>query len=261
MSTTLRIYSLVAPYTAATDGRYDLLPPNLPTLHGVASVGLYAALGDPTYADLLDPLGTVDLAFGEHHPTVAAVAAHRRLLDLLGARVIVSPEPLGSFDPIERVGSAYLYRNPNAFPRVWVATAARPIQGDLRSALESTDLRQIALLDGFEAIPRIGAAQRTPTAALLRDDAARVAIAATGPGILVLDDRGAPGWYATVDGAPTPVLRVDGILRGVLLSPGEHQVIFSYRPAGFWLGVPVALIAAVALLILIASATGRYSGS
>jgi hypothetical protein len=250
-SAATRIYSLVAPYTAATDGRYDLLPPNLPTLHGIGSVGLYAALGDPTYADLLDPLGTVDLAFGEHHPTASAVAAHRRLLDLLGARVIVSPEPLGSFDLVERVGLAYLYRNPSAFPRVWVATAAWPIQGDLRSSLESSDLQHIALLDGIGAIPRISAAGRTPTAALLEDDGTRVAIAATGPGILVLDDRWAPGWDATVDGAPTPVLRVDGILRGVLLSPGDHQVIFNYRPAGLWWGSLMALLAAVVLIILV----------
>jgi hypothetical protein len=258
-SSTTRIYSLVAPYTAATDGRYDLLPPNLPTLHGIGSVGLYAALGDPTYADLLDPLGTVDLAFGEHHATASAVAAHRRLLDLLGARVIVSPEPLALFDPVGRVGAAYLYRNPNAFPRIWVATAARPIQGDLRSALESTDLRSVALLDGFEAIPSIGAAGRMPTTSLLQDDGTRVEIAATGPGILVLDDRWAPGWSAAVDGVVAPVLRVDGVLRGVLLSPGDHQVIFNYRPPGFWWGVPIALFAAIVLIIL--SATGGYSGS
>src|SRR5262249_37762391 len=96
--------------------------------------------------------------------------------------------------------------------------------------------------------------ERAPTATVLQDDGTRVAIAATGPGILVLDDRWAPGWSATVDDRTTSVLRVDGILRGVLLASGSHQAIFSYRPAGFWLGVPLALIVASALIMLIASA-------
>jgi hypothetical protein len=249
-----RIYSLAEPWTAAEAGRYDLLPANLPALHGLASIGLYAALGDPTFADLVDPLGAVNLAFGASQPSAVAVATQRQLLDLLGVQMVLSPQPLASFEGEEHIGSTYLYRNPGAFPRAWVAGEVRPLQGDLRTALESTDLRKVALIDRPEAIPFLDVPPdsvrlaSSGSATIVQDSGNRIDIAAAGPGVLVLDDRWAPGWTATVDAASTPVLRVDGILRGVPLALGAHVVTFAYRPAGFWLGIPVTALAAIVLL-------------
>ena len=54
---------------------------------------------------------------------------------------------------------------------------------------------------------------------------------ATRPALLVLADTGHPGWRATVDGRPAPLLSADGCLRAVALpQPGPHQVAFTYRP-------------------------------
>jgi uncharacterized membrane protein YfhO len=39
-----------------------------------------------------------------------------------------------------------------------------------------------------------------------------------------------PGWIATVDGAPAPVLRANGLFRAVRLETGRHRVRFAYRP-------------------------------
>lgn len=50
------------------------------------------------------------------------------------------------------------------------------------------------------------------------------------PSYLVLADLDYPGWRATVDGVPTPIVPVDDIFRGLPLSPGDHDVIFTYRP-------------------------------
>ncbi|HZM06021.1 MAG TPA: hypothetical protein VFC44_23725 [Candidatus Saccharimonadales bacterium] len=50
------------------------------------------------------------------------------------------------------------------------------------------------------------------------------------PSILLLNDRIAPDWKAWVDKKPVPVLRCNYIMRGVLLTPGEHTVEFRFEP-------------------------------
>ena len=57
--------------------------------------------------------------------------------------------------------------------------------------------------------------------------------------LLVLSDSLYPGWTATLDGAPTPILATNGLARGVVVPPGEHDVVFRYEPSswrrGLWL--------------------------
>jgi hypothetical protein len=252
-----RVYTFAEPFPAASAGRYDLLPANSSLLDGIPTIGLYAALGDPSYQALLEPLGAVDLAFGGAEPTTDAVTQHRRLLDVLGASIIISPVPISGFAPAGHVGGVYLYQNQSAYPRAWVASDARPAPPDARVVLEAPtfDLRRVAFVDLASASSSDLNLQpaKIPgeaTAVVASDDGDRVVVEATGPGVLVLNDRWAPGWYASVDGIDVPVWRVDGILRGVPLTTGAHQVIFAYRPEGFWRGVWVAIASAAALAVI-----------
>ena len=48
--------------------------------------------------------------------------------------------------------------------------------------------------------------------------------------LLVFTDSWAPGWSATIDGIPTPVLRVNNAIRGVMVPAGEHALQWRYRP-------------------------------
>ncbi len=248
-----RIYSFAEPFQAATDSRYDLLPANYSTAFGIANVGLYAALGDPTYQALLAPLGAVDLASGTPIPTAAAVAEHHRLLDLFGASVVVSPSPLNGFASLDIANQAYIYRNPTAFPRAWVTSDLQPAAEPIAAALKSPsiDLHQTVLLPTAD-LPRPPSPSRMERgsggeAHVLSDDGNQVVVAASGPGVLVLADRWAPGWEATVDGVSAPLWKADGVLRGVSLPPGQHLVRFTYAPVGFTCGLVVAVISVVLL--------------
>ena len=49
-------------------------------------------------------------------------------------------------------------------------------------------------------------------------------------GILVLHDIFYPGWQATIDDAPAPVVRANILFRGVEVAAGHHLVRFDYRP-------------------------------
>jgi hypothetical protein len=75
-------------------------------------------------------------------------------------------------------------------------------------------------------------------------------------GLLVLKDIYLSGWSAAVNGQDVPIVRVNGLVRGVFLpSAGRYSVHFTYRPASFSNGLWLSL--ATALLLL---AYAVYSG-
>jgi hypothetical protein len=87
------------------------------------------------------------------------------------------------------------------------------------------------------------AGEMEATVTITQDDPelVRLRVLAPGAGYLVLADSYAPGWTATVDGAPAPMLKADGLFRGVAIEAGEHEVVMSYRPASVRLGLAVSL--------------------
>ncbi len=82
------------------------------------------------------------------------------------------------------------------------------------------------------------------------DTAERVVVKVDTPraAILVLADTAAPGWKAQVNGTSTPLLKVNGLFRGVVVPSGASTVTFVYRPLPFYAG---ALVTAMALVVLV----------
>ncbi len=68
------------------------------------------------------------------------------------------------------------------------------------------------------------------------------------PGILVLSDTYDPGWRAYVNNLQAPILRVNGLFRGIALPGGDHVVEFYYRPSSFYLGIAISLLTIAFLL-------------
>ena len=77
------------------------------------------------------------------------------------------------------------------------------------------------------------------------DERVAVRVRLEGDGLLVLTDQHFPGWEAEVDGEPREILAVDSIYRGVALSGGEHEVVFTYRSRPFETGRRIALVTLV----------------
>jgi hypothetical protein len=77
--------------------------------------------------------------------------------------------------------------------------------------------------------------------------------------VLVLTDSFYPGWQATVDGSPEPIIPVNLLFRGVVLQPGRHVVEFSYRPSSWAVGVVASLVGLVTLVALLAIFSRRAS--
>ena len=78
------------------------------------------------------------------------------------------------------------------------------------------------------------------------------------PSVMLLNDKFDPGWSATVDGQPAPVLRCNFIMRGVYLSPGSHTVELKYRQPTTPLYVTLAGFLAAIGLAGFLLVTGRH---
>ncbi|MBI3388875.1 MAG: YfhO family protein [Deltaproteobacteria bacterium] len=59
-------------------------------------------------------------------------------------------------------------------------------------------------------------------------------------GVVVVTDTYYPGWQATVDGAPTAIVRVNGFARGVLVDAGAHRIVMQYAPASHRIGIAIS---------------------
>jgi len=82
------------------------------------------------------------------------------------------------------------------------------------------------------------------------------------PSFVVIADAWWPGWSADLDGAATPIRRVNHSLRGIALPAGTHQLQLRFVPEGWATGVAVtrgalALWIAAALTIVVIGSRRR----
>ncbi|KAF5074889.1 Bacterial membrane protein YfhO [anaerobic digester metagenome] len=70
----------------------------------------------------------------------------------------------------------------------------------------------------------------------------------TEKGILVLNIPYNKGWTVKDNGKPLPIERMNGILSGIALEPGTHELIFQFRSYGFIPGLIITLLTLIALV-------------
>ena len=66
--------------------------------------------------------------------------------------------------------------------------------------------------------------------------------------MIVFVEQEAPGWSATVDGTPSPILTVNHLMRGVRAGPGPHRLRLVYQPPG---RLPSIALSLLSLLVLV----------
>ncbi|MCC6155451.1 MAG: YfhO family protein, partial [Candidatus Hydrogenedentes bacterium] len=64
-----------------------------------------------------------------------------------------------------------------------------------------------------------------------------VRVDAPSNGVTVLCDTFDSGWSATIDGKRAPILKVNGIFRGIATPQGAHEIEFRYRPWSLYVGM------------------------
>jgi hypothetical protein len=180
-----------------------------------------------------------------------------RLLGMLNARWMLRAQPPadGEWRPVP--GQANLYENLRFLPRAFVVGEAR------RVAPESVlaQLREIDPATSALVVDELPAALTRPEASgpvasfeYRSPQSLVIEVKRDAPGLLVVSMAWAPGWRATVDGAPAEVYRTNHALLGVYLPAGEHTITLDYSPLGWRWGWPISL---VTLLAICASVVAR----
>lgn len=144
--------------------------------------------------------------------------AARWWLDALGARRIVAQHPVAGFPVVCEERGLTVFDNPGAWPEVTVVRSVpRPGEaldphGDVLASSGGDDRRRWRV--------RAGA----------------------GGGVLLWLETPDEGWRVRVDGRSAEGISGPGIVHGVAVPAGEHEVTALYRPPGFVAGAVISLV-------------------
>jgi hypothetical protein len=223
------------------------LLPNYSNAFGIASIPGYDVGISPVYSQFW----AKHMGFGP--PVLRLLSVNYALLP--------SPEP-GKPDrlnliPIwEPVAGSRLYRVEDPLPRVYLTGKATPMPD--AEAMEN--LVTPAIVWGEKAVVPVGAFEGRLTQSgrsgtchlrLYQSQRIQAECLAVRESLAVFVEQFAPGWTATVDGNPTPIVRTNLFMRGIGLGPGQHVIDMVYSPPGFWLGMAITFIAILTLLVLV----------
>ena len=159
------------------------------------------------------------------------------------------PDP--RFRKVETRGPLTIYENTAALPRAWLVSSVIMVDDPGRTAqvLQSPefDPRTTAVVAG-KFFPRTGDGGGAVTWKVRGTDRIELTVDAKADSLLVLSDTHYPGWEATVDGVPAPVLRANLAFRAVSVPSGTHQVVMRFRPSSARYGILGTALSIAAVL-------------
>ena len=164
----------------------------------------------------------------------------------------VHAEVLASLDGAQKLqGDAGLGFSVWEVPhRPWAAFAPAVIPAS--SEREAYDQLAAAISTGSEAVVVEGSTPlpASPGRVLAVDRGAervRIEAESAEDGVLVVNDTWLPGWEASVDGRPVPLLRADVLVRAIAWPAGRHLLELRYAPGELRVGLALSALGALIL--------------
>jgi len=165
------------------------------------------------------------------------------------------PLALGNYRLIYS-GDVKIYENLDVLPRAFLLPSWT-WQPDLPSVL--TAMQQPDYVVGETAVllgngqNDSGNIDNSATATIIEYAPERVVVqtVSSQAQLLLLSDAYYAGWQVTVDGASAELLQADGLFRGVLLPAGAHEVVFTFVPQSYRLGLLLTAVGLGLLLFLL----------
>ena len=241
----------------------NLLAPDSNLLWRVTAGRVYAGRSLARQEIMQELLGS-GLTFTETGASVSADAL--KLLSLGSVRHILTAQTLKSpgLLPANSRASGQItisdYLNPGSLPGAYFA--GKPVVAT--TAQEAADaLSRRTFVPGqsvlLEKTVRDISSAGNPRIRLTRPSDTETRVKVRGVearSLLVLNDTYYPGWTAEIDGKATEILPANIAFRAVVVPPGDHLVIFRYRPQSVRFGLVVSafswviFIAAAAFLLV-----------
>ncbi|MGD9498378.1 MAG: hypothetical protein AB7Y46_18945 [Armatimonadota bacterium] len=240
-----------------------LLPPALGTIYGLDYAEGYAAglatpatlslwesyyhYGAQAFAGLTDTSAETLELFG------TPAERMKRLHALAAVQHIVTPGRIRDPDlelTLDGPVRVYSYRQRRS--RWWLArrpiTVAAPEAQLLAIKLREFDPDEEVVIDRAVALGADDPGLETGTVEPAPGAAGRLCVRCPAPRVLVLADAWYPGWRASLDGRPVPLLRANFAFRGVVVPAGAHTVEFDFRPTSWPLALPLCAVGLVLVI-------------
>lgn len=193
---------------------------------------------------------------------------HLRALAWLGVKVMLTTMDRKDLSRVQEILGVKIYRIPAPsrraafFPSDQVRyLPAEQIHQALRDAnfvlSSKLLLPQEAMSSGAKAYP--AGENQSPKVEYSRPDSDHIecAVETRRPGYLGIIESWDPGWSATVDGLPTPIVPSFDALLAVPIAPGRHEVRLVYRTPGAIAGQVISSLSLALLCGLVWSSGAR----
>lgn len=216
---------------------------------------LYDNYGVPF--QLQDIWGASPLRLARYEAFLSPPMRIERAWELLNVRYVITwrqelyaPSTIIFSEPAAD-GTTYVHRLDNPAPRTWLVHRVESVPPETMTARLTDPAfkpRAVALVErgtpiNWTLAPSTDPAAESAAVTEFAPDRLSVRVNAAAGGLLVLSEMDYPGWRATVDGTPTPITRVDGVLRAVPVSAGEHTVTMVFSPLTLQLGAGISTLA------------------
>ncbi len=136
----------------------------------------------------------------------------------LAAGRLVALEPVAAYPPLCHQGDIWVLANPRAFP-LWALVRRLPAPGEWPEPVGTVEVLEE------------------------REDLWRARVRSNEAGVLLWLFAPDAGFCFVLDGRRVFPERSVGLLQGLPVPSGEHQVVVSYRPPGLWVGLSLSLLA------------------
>jgi hypothetical protein len=239
---------------------HDTLTPNVPLQYGLNTADGY----DGGVLPLLRWVRLSTLVVPSPRPDGVLLSRLEslpddRVLDVLGVRYVIANGGLAGrpgLQPVANFGDLQIFARPNPVPRdllVFSASGAKDDEEVLARMRQPTfdPNREVVFSEG-QTTPGDARDPIAVTPSEARPGRWRAHVSLPAAGWLLQREAWYPGWRARVDGAETPVLRVDVLYRAIPLSAGEHDVEVFFDSATFRSGLWLSLAGLVVVALLFA---------
>lgn len=183
-----------------------------------------------------------------------------RLSQLFNVRYLIGSSDDGGpgVRLVARFGDLRVFERPYALPRAWAVRDVRVAATDD----QDLDLTLHVPEPGATAVVRRPLALPIQGPSLPRDQREtwtrytpadrELDVTVTDNALLVVSEPWYPGWEASMDGRPAPIIQTDYAFQGIEMPAGTHRVVFRFRPTALFRG---AALGAVALLLTVVAVT------
>ncbi len=263
--------SQTGPYRTTGD---KVIPMNMRMSYGLESPEGYDAVYTVTIAKLLSAIND-DSAFTKFSGRYGYVDREdSRLLDLMNVKYFLaikenkshSPDPSGELPQIYKEAkfskvfedkTVAILENKNVMPRAFMVynwEISNNEEDTLSKLLSSSyPLGNKIILEDKISINSITNAKLSKNSVKYLEygtQDSKLLVETDKDGLLFVSDSYFPGWHAYVDGIEVKIHKADFAFRAIEVSKGKHEVVMTYKPESFYLGLKVALATFIILVII-----------